>query len=97
MERKLIRLPAFEEGAAEDLLHLLEGYGLIKKMVNKESQLIDVSLAEWRFRSQDIIILGIERGREWIPVPAKHHTRVREGDNLVLYGDLKSLREILDE
>jgi len=97
MERKLIRLPAFEEGAVEDLLHLLEGYGLIKKMVNKESQLIDVSLAEWRFRSQDIIILGIERGREWIPVPAKHHTRVKEGDNLVLYGDLKSLREILDE
>lgn len=96
IERKLVRFPAFEEGAAEDLLHFLEGYGLIKKTIEKESQLIDVSLAEWRFRNQDIIVLGIERGKEWIPVPAKHHTKVREDDKLILYGNLKSLKEILD-
>ena len=96
-ERKLVRFPAFEEGAAEDLLHFLEGYGLIKKTVTEDSQLVDVPLAEWRFRSQDIIILGIERGREWIPVPAKYHARVKQGDKLVLYGNLKSLKEILDE
>jgi hypothetical protein len=97
IERKLVRIPAFEEGTAEDLLHFLEGYGLIKKTINKDSQLIDVSLAEWRFRSPDIVILGIERGNKWIPIPTKHHERVQEGDKLVLYGKLKSLREILDE
>jgi hypothetical protein len=97
IERKLVRFPAFEEGTAEDLLHLLEGYGLIKMRINKESQLIDVALAEWRFRSQDIIILGIERGKEWFPVPAKHNEKVQEGDQLVLYGELKSLRKIIDE
>ena len=97
IEKRLVRFSVFEEGAAEDLLHFLEGYGLIKKAINKESQLIDVPLDEWRFRSQDIIILGIERGKEWLPVPAKHHERVQEGDKLVLYGELKSLKEILDE
>ena len=97
IERRLVRFSVFEEGAAEDLLHFLEGYGLIKKTIDKESQLVDVPLAEWRFRSQDILILGIERGKEWIPVPAKHHTKVQEGDKLVLYGNLKSLREILEE
>jgi Trk K+ transport system NAD-binding subunit len=97
IERKLVRFPAFEEGAAEDLLHFIEGYGLIKKTITGQSQLIDVPLAEWRFRSQDIIILGIERGTEWIPIPAKHNASIKEGDKLVLYGNLKSLRDILNE
>lgn len=97
IERKLIRMPAFEEGTAEDLLHFLEGYGLVKKMISEGSQLIDVSLAEWRFRSPDIVILGIERGAKWIPIPRKHHERVQKGDRLVVYGNLKSLKEILDE
>lgn len=97
IKRKLVRIPVFEEGTAEDLLHFLEGYGLIKKPVNKGSQLVDISLDEWRFRNQSIIILGIERGSEWIPVPSKHHEKVKEGDKLVLYGNLKNLREILDE
>jgi hypothetical protein len=97
IERKLVRIPAFEEGLAEDLLHFLEGYGLIKKTIDQESQLIDVSLAEWRFRSPEIVVLGIERGSRWIPIPRKHHERMQEGDKLVIYGNLKSLREILDE
>ncbi len=97
IQRKLVRIPAFEEEDAEDILHFLEGYGLIKKTVSKDSQLIDVLLAEWKFRSQDVIILGIERGKKWLPIPSKHHERVQEGDKLVLYGNLKSLREILDE
>lgn len=97
IERRLVRFSAFEEGAAEDLLHFLEGYGLIKKTIDNDSQLIDVPLDEWRFRRQDIIILGIERGKEWIPIPAKHHEKVQEGDKLVLYGELKSLKEIVDE
>jgi hypothetical protein len=96
IEQKLGRFPAFEEGAAEDLLHFLEGYGLIKKTIPEKSQLIGVPLAEWRFRNQDIIILGIERGAEWIPIPAKQNARVKEGDKLILYGNLKSLKEILD-
>ena len=97
IERRLARFAAFEEGTAEDLLHFLEGYGLIKKSITPESQLINVPLNEWRFRRQDIIILGIERGKEWIPIPAKQHERVKEGDKLVIYGELKSLKEILDE
>jgi hypothetical protein len=97
IERKLVAIPAFEEGAAEDLLHFLEGYGLVKKKITRESQLIDVPLAEWRFRNQDIIILGIERGMEWIPIPAKKNAMVKEGDRLILYGNLKSLKEILNE
>jgi TrkA-C domain len=97
IEGKLVRIPAFEEGLAEDLLHFLEGYGLIRKTINRESQLIDVSLSEWRFRSPDIVILGIERGSKWIPIPRKHHARVQEGDKLVIYGNLKSLKEILEE
>ena len=97
IERKLVKMPVFDESPAEDLLHFLEGYGLIRKTIGKDSQLINVSLAEWKFRSQDILVLGIERGRRWIPIPSKHHERVQEGDKLVLYGDLKSLKEILDE
>ena len=97
IQRKLVKIPAFVEEDAEDILHFLEGFGLIKKTVSKDSQLIGVLLAEWKFRSQDVIILGIERDRKWLPIPSKHHERVQEGDKLVLYGNLKNLREILDE
>jgi len=33
IEKKLIKSPVFEESATEDLLHFLEGYGLVKKIV----------------------------------------------------------------
>jgi hypothetical protein len=94
IERKLSRNPAFEGGAAEDLLHFLEGYGLIRKTVRPDSQLVNTSLASWRFREQDIVILGIERAGKWIAAPAKHDVTIEDGDRLVLYGKIQTIRKL---
>jgi hypothetical protein len=94
IERKLSQNPAFEGGAAEDLLHFLEGYGLVRKVVGTDSRLIGVSLADWLSGEQDIIVLGIERAGKWVPVPTKHDAAIQDGDRLVLYGKLEATKKL---
>lgn len=91
IESKLVKLGAMEEGFAEDLLHLLEGYGLVRVVIKKDSPLNDLSLSECRLCSKDVLVLGIERGRNWIPIPEPDE-KLREKDRLVVYGDLKVLK-----
>ena len=93
IERKLIKSPAFEEAATEDLLHFLEGYGLIKKIISENSLLIGSSLSECKLNERGLLVLGIERGKNWIPTP-KAKEKMQEGDGIIVYGPLDKLKDI---
>lgn len=94
IESKLVKLEELEEGPAEDLLHLLEGYGLVRVAIRKDSPLKGLSLSECSLCSKDILVLGIERGRNWIPIPNSEE-EIKEKDKLVVYGNLKTLKSQL--
>ena len=96
IEKKLIRSKAFEEGFTEDLLHLIEGYGLIKAIITDNSPLINKSLAGSNLAEKGILVLGIEREKAWVPTPKETET-IRNNDRLVVYGSLVQLRELLNE
>ena len=94
IEKKLVKSPVFEETSTEDLLHFLEGYGMIKKIISDKSPLIGDSLAEGHIREKGALVLGIERGKKWIPIPEATEI-IHAGDHIILYGPLKILRDLL--
>lgn len=94
IENKLIKSPAFEEGATEDLLHFLEGYGLVKKFISSKSNLTGKALSESRLSEKGAVILGIEREGTWMPVP-KADEVIKKGDKLIVYGRLETLKSVL--
>lgn len=91
IEDKLVKSPAMEEAATEDLLHLIEGFGLVRAIIKEDSPLIGNSLSQSELSEKKILVLGIERGKTWIPVP-KADEIVMEGDKLVVYGPLNVLK-----
>ena len=94
VENKLIKSPVIEEATIEDQLHFLEGYGIVKKIVSQDSPLIGNTLAEWRLNEKGVLVLGIERGKNWVPIP-KASELIKDGDRLVVYGPHKILKELL--
>jgi hypothetical protein len=96
IEKRLIKSPGFEESATEDLLHFLEGYGLVKKIVHEGSSISGKSLAKSKLNEKGILVLGIERNKVWIPTP-KSSEIISQGDYLVIYGPLKVLKSKLEE
>jgi len=44
IESKLVKSTAFEEGTTEDLLHLIEGYLLVRAIITEDSPLIGNSI-----------------------------------------------------
>lgn len=96
IEKKLIKSPQFEEHATEDLLHFLEGYGLVKKIVYEGSALVGKSLEESRLNEKGILVLGIEREKSWLPTPKATETLI-VNDSLVVYGPLPALRLKFEE
>lgn len=96
IEKKLIKSQAFEESATEDLLHFLEGYGMVKKIIHDNSPLVGKTLGDARLNEKGILVLGIERGKSWIPTPRAQEI-LALGDNLVVYGPLEALRLKFEE
>jgi hypothetical protein len=96
IENKLIKSPVFEEATTEDLLHFLEGHGLVKKIIGPHSSLIGRTLTKSHLREKGAVVLGIEREKSWIPVP-KASEKIVMGDRLVVYGPLDALKKILKD
>ncbi len=95
IERRLIKSPEFEESATEDLLHFMEGYGVVKKIIPDESPMVGQSIAKLQLNKKGILVLGIERGKNWIPTPKASET-LKCHDRLTVYGPLKALKSQLD-
>jgi hypothetical protein len=96
IEKRLIKSPQFEESTTEDLLHFIEGYGLVKKIVAEGSPLIGQSLAKLKLNKIGILVLGLERENSWIPTP-KASEILQNFDRMVVYGPLDVLKSTLRE
>ncbi|MGD2080675.1 MAG: TrkA C-terminal domain-containing protein [Nitrospirota bacterium] len=96
IEDKLIKYRPFEEAPVEDLLHLLEGFGLVRVIISEDSKWVGTAITDICAGERGMIFLGIERGKEWIPAPASSET-VRADDRLVVYGELDVLKAELRE
>ncbi len=93
IEKKFIKYSFLEEGITEDLLHLLEGYGLVKVIISEGSSFKGKTISSLNFNTKKILVLGIERGKHWLSIPGKEE-KVKEGDRLIVYGPLEALRKI---
>ena len=91
VEDKLVKSAGLEEAGTEDLLHLIEGFGLVRAIIKEDSPLIGNSLSKSELSEKGILVLGIERGKTWIPVPKADQTII-ERDKLVIYGPLDVLK-----
>jgi len=96
IENRLAKSMIFEETSTEDLLHLVEGYGLVRVIVTPDSPFAGNSLSDMKLRKSDFLVLGIERGNQWIPFPKATDT-IDGGDKLVVYGRIDTLKGIILE
>lgn len=97
IEKQLIKSPAFiEEAPMEDLLHLMEGYGLVKGIIEEGSPLIGNTVHDLGTHKGNIRILGIERKDDWMPTPGDDE-KVQDGDRLIIYGNMAELKKIFSE
>ena len=96
VERRFIKSHAFEESVTEDLLHFIEGYGLVRAIITENSPFVGSALSDVRALDRDIVILGIERGKDWIPHP-KAKVTIENDDKIIVYGHTNVLREIFKE
>ncbi len=94
IEDKFVKSNIFEETATEDLLHLFEGYGLVRVTVDEQSPLDGSTLADHKLNIRGILVLGVERGRSWIPVPQSDEV-LHKDDRLVIYGPVDKMKAIL--
>jgi hypothetical protein len=93
IEDRLTKSRPLEEGSTENLLHLAEGFGLVKAIIKEGSPIIGNSLSQCELSAKGLLVLGIERGKGWIPVPGAEET-VKDKDKLVVYGSLDVIRDI---
>jgi uncharacterized protein with PhoU and TrkA domain len=57
---------------------LIEGYGLVRAIIPEDSSFIDKTLVKCELSVKGLLVLGIERGRNWIPIPKETET-IRAG------------------
>ena len=91
IEKRFVKSHILEEAATEDLLHFVEGYGVVKLIVAKESIFIGHSLRDVNTADNEFFVIGIERGKEWISLPRAREV-INDGDKLVIYGNLNTLK-----
>tara|TARA_R110002167_G_scaffold271660_1_gene478206 strand:- start:1366 stop:2046 length:681 start_codon:yes stop_codon:yes gene_type:complete len=93
VEKRLGRSTLFEEGSVDELLHLVEGFGLVKLTLDAASPLVGQTIVDTGLPERGFRILGIERDEEWIAAPSSRQV-LHEADRLVIYGPLDALRTL---
>jgi len=92
-QARLARLKIFEDDSTVDeLLHVSEGYGVVRVLLSDTSPLIAQTLSKINAGLEHSFVLGVERDREWLPTPRLIRT-LMAGDDLVIYGKLEDLAE----
>jgi len=74
----------------------MEGYGLVRAIVKETCPFAGNSLSECKLTERGLLVLGIERGKGWIPI-LKAKEGIKEGDRLVVYGPLDTLKALFRE
>jgi len=94
IEDRFVKSNIFEESATEDLLHLFEGYGLVRVSVDEQSPLNGSTLADHKLNIRGMLVLGVEREKSWIPVPQSDEV-LHKDDRLVIYGPVDTMKATL--
>jgi len=92
VEHWLYRSSLFEFEPVEELLHLAEGFGLVKIEVMKDSPLAGQSIIQIGKTRKGTLVLGLERKHAWLPARQMREA-LQEGDQLIVYGQLERLKE----
>jgi hypothetical protein len=92
LRKRILRREIIKKVSFEELLFLTGGYGVSRIDVDKNSPLIDKSLAESDLRKKDITVLAIVRGDSTIANPAAN-TKIRLGDELISFGNLENIKK----
>ncbi len=93
LREKLGRYPSFTRPMWEELVHLVEEYGLVEIMVREGMKIANRSIGELKLREKGVLVLLIERGRRVIPVPGPQN-KLRPGDRIICFGKLEVLQSI---
>lgn len=93
IQSRLSRLKIFDDDTTVDeLLHITEGYGVVRIRLLENSPFIGKTLSGINAELEHSFVLGIERDKEWLPTPGVTKKLMME-DNLVIYGKLEDLAE----
>lgn len=88
---RLRRLKIFEDDTTVDeLLHITEGYSVVRIALSKESPLVGQTLSQVNASMENSFVLGIERDKSWMPTP-RLTRKLMEGDILVVYGKMNEM------
>jgi hypothetical protein len=88
---RLARYSIFEDDTPiDELLHVTEGFGVLRIQMRDGSPFVGQSLAEINAEPDDSLILGIERNGQWFAMP-RPDTRLQTRDRVVVYGKLREL------
>lgn len=95
VEHRLAKSAVFEDAPAEEVLHLAEGYGLVRLTIHQGSLLAGLTVGA-ASAAGDHLILGLERGGEWIATPLSDEP-LRLDDRVVVYGHLRDVRKMYEQ
>ena len=74
-QQGLSRLKIFEEHTVVDeILHIAEGYGVVRVRVAENSSLIGKTISDVNDHIRHAVVLGIERDNDWLPTPRTDRT-----------------------
>jgi len=90
-QERMARFKIFEQDLAiDELLHITEGFGVVRVRVANGATVIGKTISEINGQLEQSIVLGIERDKDWMPRP-RPNVKVIEDDDLVIYGKLDNV------
>jgi Trk K+ transport system NAD-binding subunit len=83
-----------EAPAAEEVFHMEKDWAISLVMIKRNSKSIGMSVADIT-AEEEIEVLGIDRAGTYLARPDRDE-KVTEGDRLLVYGNRKTVKRILD-
>ena len=77
----------------DQVLKISPGYAVYEILVDTDSHLANLSLRDARLNEQNIHVLKIDRGSNTVDFP-KADFVMQPGDGLIVYGNIKSIKEL---
>jgi uncharacterized protein with PhoU and TrkA domain len=92
IDRSLRRYTELNITDYASLLHLTGSYRLVELRVTDDDWLDGKTLADTKLREEGINVLGIERGEGTYLGSPRGNAKLREGDTLIVYGNIAAIR-----
>jgi len=94
IEARLENRPLFQKRHIEEIMRVAKNYGIAEVEITRKCKNLGKTLADATFRTNDILVLAIERKNEVIPTP-KAVDSIQLGDSIICYGNLENLEKII--